>query len=226
MDPNHRCRSERALADGNAVPAAAAAAAPVVDQNLSKNVDSQVRGRLSEVERMLREVKRDVMDKVKRETDEAKTAETTTTPLGKFLRFEDEDDDVRRGSRDLMRNTNNNSRNDGMEGPRFGPLARGGLGRGRGGGNGGNEGGTRRANSANNNIIYRKENDGRRCFETRGKMGKTPGRKEREMEEEFQRLDTIKSSVAELKRRHMNQSLTLKDTQEKLSRALEKLQDR
>ena len=50
--------------------------------------------------------------------------------------------------------------------------------------------------------------------------------RERDEAEEFRRLDAIKDGVAQLKRRHIDQAVTLRQTQEKLKRALERLENR
>ena len=200
--------------------------------NLSRALDNGVRGRLSAVERMLREVRNEVIDKVKRETDarDKKSAlqRSASTPEKKLLRFED---DARRGEdRDKEDDDENNrskgrNNNRGIDGRKLGPKVEAlrrtePEGRGRDG---------QKMTKTNPSLKYKARNGNNSNYDCHygGKEEKNETvYGEREMEEEFKRLEVIKSGVADMKRRHVNQSLTLRETQEQLRRALERLQRR
>ena len=244
-DPNHRCRSgsnkNRIIGGGGSGGGMASLTeASTTGTNLSRALDNGVRGRLSAVEQMLREVRNEVIDKVKRETEarDKKSAlqRSASTPEKKLLRFED---DARRGEdRDKEDDDENNRRfigrssskgrnnNRGIDGRKLGPKVEAlrrtePEGRGRDG---------QKMTKTNPSLKYKARNGNNNsnydchygCKEEKNEI--VYG--EREMEEEFKRLEVIKSGVADMKRRHVNQSLTLRETQEQLRRALERLQRR
>ena len=187
------------------------------NRNFSHEVSDGVRGKLSEVERMLQQVKYDVIDRVKRESPEGerlegKRLQGTTSLPSKHLRFQDEGPRKLHSYGGMTRNNNNNGSG---SGPRWGPLAGRGLGY-----EGGKESAFKNQSGMGNKMMGRSSNGGRQ------KEKMVAVKKDRELEEEFKRLEVIKKGVADLKRRHTSQTLTLRETQEKLRLALEKLQDR
>jgi len=241
-DPNHRCRSgsnkNRIIGGGSGGGMASLTEASTTGTNLSRALDNGVRGRLSAVEQMLREVRNEVIDKVKRETDarDKKSAlqRSASTPEKKLLRFEDDARTPRSGEdgaedgngfigRSSSKGRNNNRGIDGRKlGPKVEALRRTEPeGRGRDG---------QKMTKTNPSLKYKTRNGNNNSNYDYHYGGKEEKNEivygEREVEEEFKRLEVIKSGVADMKRRHVNQSLTLRETQEQLRRALERLQRR
>ena len=201
-NPNHQCKPK--VKENLTVPNVNLTAPPTQrNSNVSASPPDDVRGRLSEVERMLREVKENVIDKKK------KLSYSSSLPE-KLIRFEDE------------MSTNNNRRSGNHRG---------------GGSRGSHHVSPTRSSLKSFTIKNNNNNDETHSQRSAQKDNKTitaPYKRERgsvrtaerPMEEEFRHLEKIKNGVAELKRRHIDQNLTLKQTQDRLKRALEKLESR
>ena len=222
---NHRCKSKGGV--GSAMPAYPSTTPAVDDVNAERNsnlsrllLQEDVRGRLSAVERMLKEVKENVIDSRQKKMQLDNLSRSTSLPE-KIIRFEDEE---------MERSTNHNR----VDEVRLAfPVSRQG-----GRGVSPTRSSLRSFKTKNNNNdfyvgegkkgdpnIHRKRESSRsraRHEEARWNTEKT----ERSMENEYRHLDKIRDGVAELKSRHIDKNLALKQTQDRLKRVLERLESR
>ena len=197
-NPNHQCKSK----SGNnaTIPSSTVEVDNAKrNSNLSRLLDQDdVRGQLTAVEQMLQDVKKNVIDKRKKQQQ----LSMSTSMPEKIIRFEDE-----------TNMTTNNMK-------RFGI---------RGGGGGGSVSPTRSSlksfrSKNNNNDLHKRHHS--RNLNKHDDADRQSEKLKKPVEDELRHLEKIRDGVTELKRRHIGQNLTLKQTQDRLRRALEQLESR
>merc|ERR1719431_1801938 len=148
---------------------------------------------------MLQDVKKNVIDKRKKQQQLSMSASMPE----KIIRFEDE-----------TNMTTNNMKRFGIRG---------------GGGGGGSVSPTRSSlksfhSKNNNNALHKRPHS--RNLNKHDDADRQSEKLKKPVEDELRHLDKIRDGVTELKRRHIGQNLTLKQTQDRLRRALEQLESR